>query len=256
MDLSYELLGNPLTAWITALGIALAINLMVGIAKMAIMHHLSAIVGRTDTELDDSILEVVRKTSQALILFVTLLVGTRYLALPERVDLIIRGAATIAVFTQLGLWAGAGLDFWLSRYKTRAMASDAGAGTATGLAAMSFLGRLFLWALVLLLALDNLGVDVTAMVAGLGVGGIAVALAVQNILGDLFASLSIVVDKPFVIGDFIIVDAYMGKVEHVGLKTTRVRSLGGEELVFANSDLLSARVRNFKRMRERRILFR
>src|SRR3546814_2233093 len=112
-----------------------------------------------------------------------------------------------------------------------------------------------LWTMLLLLGLDNLGVDVTAMVAGLGVGGIAVALAVQNILGDLFASLSIVIDKPFVIGDFIIVDDCLGSVEHVGLKTTRIRSLGGEQLIFANSDLLKARVRNYKRMQERRIVF-
>ncbi len=108
---------------------------------------------------------------------------------------------------------------------------------------------------MLLLTLDNLGVNVTALVAGLGIGGIAVALAMQNILGDLFASLSIVIDKPFVIGDFIVVDDYKGTVEHVGLKTTRVRSLGGEQLVFSNNDLLKSRVRNYKRMYERRIEF-
>jgi small-conductance mechanosensitive channel len=108
---------------------------------------------------------------------------------------------------------------------------------------------------ILLLMLDNLGINVTALVAGLGVGGIAVALAVQNILGDLFASLSIVLDKPFVIGDSITVDSYSGTVEHVGLKTTRIRSLGGEQLVFSNSDLLKARLRNFKHMQERRIVF-
>jgi small-conductance mechanosensitive channel len=106
-----------------------------------------------------------------------------------------------------------------------------------------------------LLALDNLGFDITALVAGLGIGGIAVALAVQSVLGDLFASLSIVLDKPFVIGDFIIVDQYLGTVEHVGLKTTRIRSLSGEQVIFSNSDLLTSRVRNFKRMYERRIVF-
>ena len=123
--------------------------------------------------------------------------------------------------------------------------------------ALAFVG-VFTWisGVVLLLALDNLGVDITALVAGLGVGGIAVALAVQNILGDLFASLSIVLDKPFEVGDFIVVGEFLGTVENVGLKTTRVRSLGGEQLVFANSDLLGARVRNYKRMQERRILFR
>ena len=110
--------------------------------------------------------------------------------------------------------------------------------------------------LVALVALDTAGIDITALVAGLGVGGIAVALAVQNILGDLFASLSIVLDKPFVIGDFIIVGDMMGTVEHIGMKTTRVRSLSGEQLVFSNTDLLSSRIRNYKRMQERRALFR
>ena len=112
-----------------------------------------------------------------------------------------------------------------------------------------------LWTIAFLLVLDNLGVDVTALIAGLGVGGIAVALAAQNILGDLFASLSIVLDKPFVLGDFIIVGDFMGTVEHIGLKTTRVRSLSGEQLVFPNHDLLTSRIRNYKRMQERRVVF-
>jgi small-conductance mechanosensitive channel len=115
--------------------------------------------------------------------------------------------------------------------------------------------RLALWSVILLLALDNLGVDVTALVAGLGVGGIAVALAVQNVLGDLFASLSIVLDKPFVIGDFVNVGELVGTVEHIGLKTTRVRSLSGEQIVFSNADLLGSRIRNFGRMYERRVVF-
>jgi small-conductance mechanosensitive channel len=109
---------------------------------------------------------------------------------------------------------------------------------------------------VLLIALDTLGVDITTLIAGLGVGGIAVALAVQNVLGDLFASLAIVLDKPFVVGDFIDTGGeHVGVVENVGLKTTRVRSLSGEELVIANSDLLSSRIRNYKRMSQRRALF-
>lgn len=112
-----------------------------------------------------------------------------------------------------------------------------------------------LWSVIVLLTLDNLGFDVTALVAGLGIGGVAVALAVQKILGDLFASLSIVLDKPFVIGDFIIVGEHLGTVEHIGLKTTRIRSLSGEQLIFSNSDLLGSRIRNFKRMYERRVVF-
>jgi small-conductance mechanosensitive channel len=130
-------------------------------------------------------------------------------------------------------------------------AARATRGTLTGL---RWLGLIILYAFVILIALQNLGIDVTAMIAGLGIGGIAVALAVQNILGDLFASLTIALDKPFVVGDFIIAGNEMGAVEHVGLKTTRVRSLGGEQLVFSNSDLLSSRVRNYKRMAQRRVV--
>jgi small-conductance mechanosensitive channel len=93
------------------------------------------------------------------------------------------------------------------------------------------------------------------LIAGLGVGGIAVALAAQNILGDLFASLSIVVDKPFVVGDFIVIDDFLGTVDRIGLKTTRLRSLSGEQLIFSNADLLKSRIRNYRFMRERRIVF-
>ncbi len=123
------------------------------------------------------------------------------------------------------------------------------------MATFRWLAQLVAYTAVLLLALQNLGVDITALIAGLGVAGIAVALAVQNILGDLFASLSITLDKPFVPGDFIVLGTEMGTVEKIGLKTTRVRSLSGEQLVFSNNDLLSSRVRNFKRMFERRVVF-
>jgi small-conductance mechanosensitive channel len=108
---------------------------------------------------------------------------------------------------------------------------------------------------VFLMVLDNFGVNITALVASLGVGGIAVALAVQNILGDLFASLSIMLDKPFELGDFIIVGDVLGSVEHIGLKTTRVRGLGGEQVVFSNGDLLKSRIHNHKRMETRRVAF-
>jgi small-conductance mechanosensitive channel len=129
------------------------------------------------------------------------------------------------------------------------------AAGATTVNALGFIARAGLWWVLLLMGLSNLGVDITAFIAGFGIGGIAVALAVQNVLGDLFASLSIVLDKPFVIGDFIIVDDLLGTVEHVGLKTTRLRSLSGEQLVFSNSDLLNSRIRNFKRMYHRRVVF-
>lgn len=253
MDWNIELLDNPLRDWLSALGIALAINAVVGLLKWLIVGRVAKVASASSTALDDAFVAVARRTKQVLIFGVTLYVGTRYLELPARIEGLLTGVATIAAFLQLGLWAMAGLDFWLERYRKRAMQTDSAA--TTSLAALAFIGRVVLWSIVLLLALDNLGVDVTALVAGLGVGGIAVALAVQNILGDLFASLSIVIDKPFVVGDFIIVDDYLGSVEYVGLKTTRIRSLGGEQIVFSNADLLKSRVRNYKRMYERRVVF-
>ncbi len=110
-------------------------------------------------------------------------------------------------------------------------------------------------AVLLLLTLDNLGINITTLVAGLGIGGVAIALAVQNILGDLFASLSITFDKPFVLGDFLVVDNYMGSVEAIGIKTTRLRSLTGEQIVLSNADLLGSRVRNYQSLKERRVEF-
>ena len=112
-----------------------------------------------------------------------------------------------------------------------------------------------LWVTLAVLAVDNLGFDPTTMIAGLGIGGIAIALAMQNVLGDLIASLSIILDKPFEVGDFIVIDDLSGNVERIGLKTTRLRSLSGEQLVLSNNDLLQSRVKNYKRMKERRVLF-
>jgi small-conductance mechanosensitive channel len=126
---------------------------------------------------------------------------------------------------------------------------------ATALGALGFVAKAVVWTVFVLLILQNVGVEITAILAGVSVGGIAVALAVQNVLGDLFGSLSIILDKPFVIGDFIVVGEYSGTVEHVGLKSTHIRSVSGEQLVFSNSDLLNSRIRNYKRMQERRAVF-
>lgn len=250
--LDTEILGNTPMEWAVALGITAIVVLAVMLAKPILVRRLSALSQRTRSSIDDALVQALQATRLLLVAIVALSVGTQGLEL-GKAGRLIEGAATLALFLQVGLWASALLVFWLEKARQRALASNSGA--ATHLSAMGFIGRLVLWTLVVLLALDNLGVNITTAIAGLGIGGIAVALAVQNILGDLFASLSIVIDKPFVIGDFIIVNEYMGAVEYVGLKTTRIRSLGGEQIIFSNSDLLNARVRNYKRMYERRVVF-
>ena len=159
----------------------------------------------------------------------------------------------VILLLQAAIWGRQAIQFIIDRQLEERLSTNP--AEATTMAALGFVGRLVLYTVILLLILENIGVDVTALVAGLGVGGIAVALAAQNILGDLFSSMSIVLDKPFVLGNFIIVGDMMGTVQHIGLKTTRIRSLSGEQLVISNSDLLSSRIRNFKRMQERRVVF-
>ena len=163
------------------------------------------------------------------------------------------GIATVAFFLQLGLCASAFISGWIVNVRQDSLQKDP--STTSALSILSFIGRVVAWAVLLLLLLDNLGFDVNALVAGLGIGGIAIGLALQNILGDLFASLSIVLDKPFQVGDFVVIDDFSGSVENIGLKTTRLRSLSGEVLVFSNGDLTKSRLRNYKLMKERRIPF-
>lgn len=249
----HTLLRGDTGEWLGALLIATAIVMFTILIKRVLVRRLGELAKRTSTSLDDALVRALAATKLSLVVVLALYAGSHNIELPKRVAGWLDVGATVAFFLQVGLWFSALLEFWVNRSRSRAMASNVGA--ATSLSALSFIARAILWALVLLLTLDNLGVNITALVAGLGISGIAVALAVQNILGDLFASLSIVIDKPFVIGDFIVVDNYMGTVENVGLKTTRIRSVDGEQIIFSNGDLLKSRVRNYKAMYERRVVF-
>lgn len=247
------LLNNTLADWGIALGAALAALIAIRVFVRVIIGRIARLAARTRTDWDDLVAHALGRTKLSLLTVIALYVGSQVLTLSEGLRRAIISVTVIALLVQAGIWAGAALSFWLRQYRERELAKDR--ATVTTLTGVTFVAKMVIWSVVLLLALDNLGIDITALVAGLGIGGIAVALAMQNILGDLFASLSIVLDKPFVIGDFLIVDDYLGTVEHIGLKTTRVRSLSGEQLVFANSDLLNSRLRNYGRMFERRVLF-
>jgi len=196
---------------------------------------------------------LIASTRQWLLLPLSLYIGATAVELPARLEGLVTNLLVIGLLVQVAFWANSLVNLWLTGEIEKRRATDGEAVTA--LALMQFSARVLVWTLILLVILNHLNFNISALVTGLGVGGVAVALAVQNVLGDLFASLSIVLDKPFVVGDFIIVDTYMGSVENVGLKTTRVRSLSGELIIFSNADLLKSRVRNYKRMYERRASF-
>ena len=245
--------GNTVREWVIALTVMLVVFAALQLLRWGIVKNLARVVARSRNEWDDIVADVLRRTTVLFLLFVSVYAGSRALVLPPSAQYAVRVIGVIIMTVQVALWGNVVITATIRRQMERRLAADAAAATTVN--ALGFLGRLLLYTVLLLLALDNLGVDITALVTGLGVGGVAVALALQNILGDLFASLSIVLDKPFVIGDFIIVGDMLGTVEHVGLKTTRIRSLSGEQVVFANGDLLGSRIRNFKRMFERRVVF-
>ena len=245
--------GNTLQAWLISLISAIIITFVVWIIKYVFLRRLANITHRTRTSWDDVISKVLTQTRLLLMVILALYISLLPLKMPETVDLWVGRIAFFTVLIQIAIWGNELIVASIQQYQDEHLADEA--GNVTTLRAASFLIKLALFSIIILLALDNMGVQITTLVASLGVGSIAVALAVQNILADLFASLSIAFDRPFVIGDFIIVGDYLGTVENIGLKTTRVRSLSGEQLIFANSDLLNSRIRNYKRMGERRIVF-
>lgn len=244
-------LDNTVMTWGYALAVVAGAVLLLLILRNVVGRRLIKLVSKTNNRYDDLIIELLQGTRWFFILAIAIYLGTLVLTLPDIATEIIHVVVILLVLIQGGIWGNKLITFGLNRYK-----EARGEESQSTVTALGFVGRVILWAVVLLLILDNIpGVEITTLVAGLGVTSVAVALAVQNILGDLFASLSIVLDQPFVIGDFIIVGDYLGTVEHIGLKSTRVRSLSGEEIVFSNSDLLDSRIRNYKKMQERRIVF-
>jgi small-conductance mechanosensitive channel len=244
---------NTLYEWLVALGAATAAFLVLRVLVGVIRGRLTRLAGVTQNQLDDIVVAVLSRTKSLTLVVLSVYLAIHLLTLPARLTSATRLLAILVFLVQCGIWINTGLGTVLQRYILKGSAQDRGAATTIG--AVGFVAKGLVWTVLLLVALDNVGVNITTLVAGLGVGGVAVALATQNILGDLFASLSIVLDKPFVLGDFVIVDDMQGTVEHIGLKTTRLRSIWGEQVVFSNTDLLKSRLRNFGRMAERRIVF-
>ncbi len=244
---------NAASRRMTAFVFALVLFVLLWLLKTVFRRFFVAMAKRTENELDDLAADLIKRLKTPILLAAALYAGSRFLVLTPKIKTVLNTMAALLLLLQTALLAHGLIDYYISRRKRRKLEEDA--DSVTTLTALSFLLKVALWSIVVVLALDNLGIDITALITGLGIGGVAVALALQHILSDLFASLSIVLDKPFVIGDFITVDTFMGHVEHIGLKTTRVRSVSGEQMIFSNSDLLSSRIRNFKRMQERRILF-
>ena len=250
--LDASLLGNSLRTWLVAATTFVFVGGLLLFAKRVLVRRLAILAQRTATDVDDVAVDLLKRTRIYFILVISVMAALQVLEASTRVREAARWLSIIALLLQVGVWSNGLIAYWLAEWGQK---HGDDRGSATTIAAFGAFARFTLWLVLGLVALQNLGVNVTTLVTGLGITGVAVALAVQNILGDLFAALSIVTDKPFVVGDTIAVDTMTGTVEKVGLKTTRVRAVSGEMVIFSNADLLRSRVRNITSLRERRVLF-
>jgi small-conductance mechanosensitive channel len=248
--LHYRLLGNSISEWTLAVLAFLITFTVLPLIRSFFARRARREAGITHSLVVELILRLIPRTSRLFLWILAVKSAETFLALPPAVHHALTVLVLVVVWFQIGLWAMAAVNYLLDRQGRRR--GDHDTSFASSLGVINFIAGLGVWTLVALLALDNLGVNITALVAGLGVGGIAIALAVQTILGDLLASLSITLDKPFTVGDNVVVDDCSGQVEHIGIKSTRIRSVDGEQIILSNSDLLKSRLRNFGRMDERR----
>ncbi len=250
--LAQKFLGNSLQSYLTVLAVFLGAALLLKFLSRRALHQLKLAQSKTPSKLFHLFSELGSKAVLPLLYLGAFYFSSRQLRLSASVDQAIRSFALILLTFQLTrIVLALALHFMEESWFKR----EAQTGVTPVSKSILTVTKVVIWAVALTFLLDNLGFNVSAVVAGLGIGGVAVALAAQTILGDLFNYFVIFFDKPFEEGDFVIVDDYRGTIEHVGIKSTRIRSAGGEQIVISNSNLTSSRIRNYKRMHERRVSF-
>ena len=251
--LSLDFLGNKLGDYAIAIVILLCCIVLIKILRRSAFKSLRKWTTRTENIYDDAIVSILERDLIPIAYVASVYLAISNLALHSILDrvvdvmvVIISTVLAIRLFT-------AAIEYlikiyWITYHRNNANFEQS-------INALIPAIRVIVWIIGIVFLLDNLGFDISAVVASLGIGGVAIALASQGVLQDLFSYFSILLDRPFELGDFIIVGDYLGTVEYVGIKTTRLRSIDGEQIIIANTDLTGSRIRNFKRMRQRRIVF-
>jgi small-conductance mechanosensitive channel len=249
-EASLELWGNTLYSYGIAVGIFIVIFIVLKLVQWVLLYRLVQLAEKTTTDIDDILIKIVKSLRPPFYYFIAFYIATKFLTLTPFVAKVIDGIIIAWIVYQVVI----GIQILIDCVIERRISKEDGSGENI-LHLLGRIGKWILWPVGILLVLSNLGVNITSLVAGLGIGGIAIALALQNILNDLFSSFSIYFDKPFEVGDFIVVGSNMGTVQKIGIKTTRIKALQGEEIVISNQELTSARVQNFKKLEERRVTF-
>lgn len=246
---------NTVQEYLIAIGIIVIAFIAIKLLKSIFLVRLKRLTSHTKNHVDDYIINSIKRFGIPALYILAVYIGLNYLTFTEKVQNILHIAVTVAITFYIIRFISSTILSLLQSYIRKRGDEDHGEDRVKQLGGIMLIINIIIWALGLIFLFDNMGFDVTAVIAGMGIGGIAIALAAQNILGDLFNYFVIFFDKPFEIGDFIIVDDKLGTIEYIGIKTTRVKSLSGEQLVFSNSDLTNSRIHNYKRMGTRRIVF-
>ncbi|MBI2133907.1 mechanosensitive ion channel family protein [Candidatus Woesearchaeota archaeon] len=234
--------------------LVLGVTVILKVFKLYFLSHLKRLAKKSKTKLDDAIVEFIDEIDWRIMLLVALIFSSRILVLQEWVSKWLWYFLLALLSYLIVKFVSKIIDHLIKDEIDKRLEAD-NADDTTAISVLGSILKVCLWAIALLFILSNLGVNITSLIAGIGIGGIAIAFALQKILEDLFSSFTIYFDKPFKKGDFIIVGTDMGTVKHIGIKTTRIQTLEGQELIISNRELTTARVNNYKKMEERRVLF-
>ena len=248
--------GNTLLIYAIGLGSFLLGAIIIFIINRVVLVRLQKWAKTTNTKIDDFLLRGLEKSIIPILYVLAFYLSVKTLTLHPKVERAIDVISVILATYFIIKMITSAFRFGLHSYiKIKAEAEEDAEKRIKQIRGITAIISFFIWVIGFVFLLDNLGFEITTVIAGLGIGGIAIALAAQAILGDLFSYFVIFFDRPFEIGDFIVIGEFKGNIEHIGIKTTRVRSLSGEQLVFGNSDLTNSRIQNFKRMERRRVVF-
>ena len=248
----YIFLDNSIKAWSISLGIIVTCIILSRFLRTIVVTRLKKFASHTQSTIDDFVVQEFERTIMPFLYILGVYAGIQYLNISNKVDHVLRVAImVVAVFFIIRLITGI-VRYLFQNLLRKRQGQQVEIKQAKGILTII---NAIIWIVGIVFLVDNLGYNITTIITGLGIGGIAIALAAQAILADLFSYLVIFFDKPFETGDFIIIGDKMGVVDYIGIKTTRLRAIGGEQLIIANTDLTNSRVQNYKRMEKRRVVF-
>lgn len=254
MTFTEVLATNTQNDYLVALGIFLSLFIVLKLFDSYFVYVLQKAAKKTKMQYDDMVVGFLEELNWPFYAYIALYIGSLFIALPRLIEQTLWYLLLLCLVYYAAKAANGVVNYLFETEIKKRKKKEQASGESM-LRVLKVMANIIVWTLALLMLLSNFGVEITPLVASLGVGGIAIALALQTVLSDLFSAFAIYFDKPFEEGDFVIIGGDMGVIKHIGIKTTRIQALGGQELVISNSELTSSRINNYKRMPSRRVVF-